>query len=94
MLEQKWTRTNSRGDTRAVKRDVSSWNESLSFRWAVVKLVKDAEAHTKRGPPKIERLPDEDSPGTKTVNELLAEMRVRDSTSDERSNAVGNSVEK
>ncbi|KAK3701489.1 hypothetical protein LTR37_015463 [Vermiconidia calcicola] len=76
MLEQKWSHTDSRGKTKWKDRNPVAWAESMSHRWAVVKLTKDETAEKERGTLKIERLPD---PPKKSVNEMLAEMRVKES---------------
>ena len=49
---------------------------SLSRRWASVKLEEDLIASKERGAPKIARLTDRRD--SKTVNEMLAEMRDAD----------------
>lgn len=76
MLEQKWSHTDSRGKTKWKDRNPAAWAESMSHRWAVVKLTEDETAQKERGALKIERLPD---PPNKSVNEMLAEMRVKES---------------
>lgn len=80
MLEQKWTKTKG-GKTIQEARSSESWQKSLSLKWAVVKFVKDEVAEAERGVPKIERKPDEEpQQPRKSVNEMLAELRVNDVT--------------
>ena len=76
MLEQKWTKTKN-GRTFQEQRSSTGWESSLSLRWAVVKFVVDEGAEKERGRPKIERKPE---PLSKGVNEMLAELRVKDVT--------------
>ena len=75
MLEQKWSRTNGWGKTKWKDRNPAAWAESMSHRWAAVKFKEDETAQKERGGLKIERLPD---PPKKSVNEMLAEMRVKE----------------
>jgi hypothetical protein len=86
MLEQKWTLTNPRtGQVRHKQRDPKGWEESLKLRWAVVKFEKDDHANAERGKPRIERLEDDEGgiagggSEKKGVNELLRELRMKDS---------------
>ena len=86
MLEQKWATTNTRtGYVKHRQRDPASWNESLKLRWAVLKFEKDAKADEEPGKPQIERIEhdkmDDLNSGKekKSVNEMLKEMRMRDS---------------
>lgn len=80
MLEQKWTKTKGSKTTQEA-RSSESWQKSLSLKWAVVKLVKDEVAEAERGVPKIERKLNEEPPQPrKSVNEMLAELRVKDIT--------------
>jgi hypothetical protein len=86
MLEQKWTLTNPRtGHVRHKQRDAKGWEESLKLRWAVVKFEKDDQANAERGKPRIERLEDDEEgiagvgSEKKGVNELLRELRMKDS---------------
>ena len=84
MLEQKWSRQDTRtGAVKQKERDASKWEESLGYKWAVMKTEKDAVANKERGKLVVKRLPlriTEDSlkqdGSRKTVNEMLAEMRV------------------
>jgi len=79
MLEQKWTKTDRHGRAVQRARDSRAWEQSLGYRWAVIEFAKDEVAEVERGAPKIERLPDgADEMGgpTKSVNEMLAEMRL------------------
>jgi len=83
MLEQKWQVTDEYGHVAQKERDERYWQLSLSKRWAVVKLEKDEESDRIKGEPKIERVSREHdarqgATGGKSVNELLAEMRVND----------------
>ena len=89
MLNQKWTWRDRYGHEIKRERDASAWQASLSMRWAVVKFAKHDEAHRERGVPRIERLPDpseESQPvRRKTINELLAEMRLEGEEVEEES---------
>ncbi|KAI7345423.1 hypothetical protein KC354_g14745 [Hortaea werneckii] len=78
MLQQKWQKTDRFGNVVQRKRDEKGWQESLSQRWAVIKFAKDQEAMEEFGTPKIERIEEEDihEKPQKTVNEILAEMRL------------------
>ena len=82
MLEQKWSKKDRSGATFVQERSSSLWNESLGYRWAVVKLSRDEVAEKELDPPKIERLSDgpAGSPRAprKSVNEMLAEMRLKE----------------
>ena len=88
MLEQKWSKTDKRGFTKVQERTGSGWNESLGYRWAVLKLAEHEAAKRELGSPKIERLLDRSPKPNgaraprKSVNEMLAEMRLKDSQSD------------
>ncbi len=86
MLEQKWTRTDRRGNIVSVERDQAHWQQSLGYRWAVVKFAKEEAAQQDRGNPKIEKLPFELARAgepKKSVKELLAEMRLEDASKHE-----------
>ncbi|KAK4548615.1 hypothetical protein LTR36_009525 [Oleoguttula mirabilis] len=78
ILEQKWTKTDRRGNVIKEQRDERSWQESLRHRWAVLKFARDEVAEKDRGRPKAQRLADEveESGPTKSVNETLAAMRL------------------
>ncbi|KAI7550167.1 hypothetical protein KC331_g3348 [Hortaea werneckii] len=78
MLQQKWQKTDRFGNVVQRKRDEKGWQESLSQRWAVIKFAKDREALEKFGTPDIERIEEEGihKKPQKTVNEILAEMRL------------------
>ncbi|KAI7494013.1 hypothetical protein KC367_g8330 [Hortaea werneckii] len=78
MLQQKWQKTDRFGNVVQRKRDEKGWQESLSHRWAVIKFAEDQEAKQTRGTPNIERIVEKDIPKRpeKTVNEILAEMRL------------------
>jgi hypothetical protein len=82
MLEKKWTKQSKFGGVKKIERDSASWKASLSVKWAEIKLAKDEAASKELGEPQIERLPDPElaSP-KKSVNEMLAEMRLKDVTS-------------
>ncbi|KAJ8105564.1 hypothetical protein ONZ43_g7380 [Nemania bipapillata] len=83
MLQQKWERKDRFGKVVSRPRDASAWNASLAMEWAVIgfKLLEgeDAPPH-----PQIEKLPEPERPGgeagreTKSVNEMLSEMRLND----------------
>ena len=74
MLESKWQRVEDGGATYTPDRRGKDWEQSLGYRWAVVKMVKEADA--KRGPPKIEQAP------KLSVNELLAQSRLKGQSKD------------
>lgn len=76
MLEQKWTKVKG-GKTIQEARSSAGFKRSLSLRWAVVQFEKDDLAASERGVPAIERKAE---PPRKSVNEMLAELRVRDVT--------------
>ncbi|KAI6914279.1 hypothetical protein KC318_g692 [Hortaea werneckii] len=78
MLQQKWQKTDRFGNVVQRKRDEKGWQESLSQRWAVIKFAKDQEAVEEFGTPIIERIEEEEihKKPQKTVNEILAEMRL------------------
>ena len=83
LLEQKFTLTDRRGRVRQKQRSEESWRGSLKHRWAVIQMEKDHDADARLPPPEIEvrEKPaggaDASSP-RKSVNELLAEMRLKD----------------
>lgn len=79
MLEQKWTVLDRFGNPKKeVGRDSSGWQRSLAYEWAVVKFEK-TEGQDTPAPPSIEHaIPPEPEPPRKSVNELLAEMRLAD----------------
>ncbi len=84
MLEQKWSRQDRRtGIVKHKERDTSKWQESLAYRWASMQMERDGVANKDRGKLVVVRLPDRVGEGDlkqggsrKTVNEMLAEMRV------------------
>lgn len=81
MLLQKFYAVDARDRIVKQKRSRQAWAESMSYRWAVMKLEKDEETETPA--PKIEfsvRKPPGRKPREpkKTVNELLKEMRLQD----------------
>ncbi|KAI7088871.1 hypothetical protein KC356_g2987 [Hortaea werneckii] len=78
MLQQKWQKTDRFGNAVQRKRDEKGWQESLSHKWAVIKFAEDQEAKQTRGTPNIERIEERDihKKPEKTVNEILAEMRL------------------
>ncbi|KAK8195604.1 hypothetical protein IWZ00DRAFT_225357 [Phyllosticta capitalensis] len=84
MLEQKWSRPDKYGHVRQVRRDSDKWQESLGYRWAVIKLEEDEEANKKLAPPDIkinaerEINPNRNKGRTpqKSVNDMLREMRL------------------
>jgi hypothetical protein len=88
MLKNKFTYTKN-GKVFQKDRDEAHWNAALSMTWALVKLNKDPVALKNLGKPRIERglttvTPREQAP-SKSVNEMLAEMRLeaRRSTDDQ-----------
>ncbi|KAI7202809.1 hypothetical protein KC316_g2039 [Hortaea werneckii] len=78
MLQQKWQKTDRFGNVVQKKRDEKGWQESLSQRWAVIKFAKDLEAMEEFGTPNIGRIEEVQihKKPQKTVNEILAEMRL------------------
>jgi hypothetical protein len=96
MLHQKWTVTNQRtGYVKHRQREVSHWQESLGYRWAVIKFERDEETEKVKGPPAIERLEDEhdEEPDgrqeKKSVNELLREMRLGGGIESQKNHIAG-----
>jgi hypothetical protein len=82
MLEKKWTKPSKFGGVKKIERDSANWKSSLSVEWAEIKLAKDEAASKELGEPQIERLPDTELASPKrSVNEMLAEMRLKDVTS-------------
>ena len=85
MLGQKWTKLDRFGRPMKEKqRDENAWKASLKHEWAVLKLEKMKGENTPL-PPHVEHIenvehadPNRNAPETKSVNELLAEMRLRD----------------
>ncbi|GAB1735177.1 hypothetical protein NU219Hw_g243t1 [Hortaea werneckii] len=89
MLQQKWQKTDRFGNVVQRKRDEKGWQESLNQRWAVIKFAEDQEAKQERGTPNIERIEEghiHDRP-PKTVNEILAEMRLGGGKQEDHGNA-------
>ena len=83
MLQQKWTLTDDNGNTYLGERSKGTWGRSLGHKWAVVKLARDKKAAQERGPLKIEKV--RSTPmktPQKSVNEMLAEMRMKDAPGD------------
>jgi hypothetical protein len=85
MLEQKWSKQDKRGNTYTPQRRGVDWDKSLGYSWAVVKLKVDKDACREKGEPQIERLPKRaprssrnPSTANKSVNEMLAELRMKD----------------
>lgn len=81
LLEQKWTKTDSRGRLRQAQRKAELWKGSLKHRWAVIQMERDQEADDRLAPPEVV-VRDEaggagDGSSGKSVNELLAEMRLK-----------------
>ncbi|CAK1354325.1 hypothetical protein CB0940_01807 [Cercospora beticola] len=76
MLDQKWSYIDKYGQVQQKERTIESWNEALCKKWAVVKFKELDE--TKFPPPRIERLPDPEPKraSKKSVNEMLAELRM------------------
>jgi hypothetical protein len=87
MLEQKWTASDKRGYAQVTKRRMEDWKKSLSYEWAVVKFVK-MKGENVPPQPKLEKLlprerkPFKEQTPKKSVNELLAEMRLGKSADD------------
>ncbi|KAI1425171.1 hypothetical protein F5Y12DRAFT_714498 [Xylaria sp. FL1777] len=90
MLQQKWERKDRFGKVISTKlRDASAWNASLAHEWAVVhfELVEREGAPP---PPQIEKLPESELPvaienkETRSVNEMLTDMRLNDGRRDRR----------
>lgn len=86
MLQKKLTKTDRFGNARPQQRGEEQWRESLRHHWALLKLRRDEAVEKGLGAPKIERLPDFDSESLnlakKSVNEMLAEMRMADQKSE------------
>ena len=88
MLGQKWTKLDRFGRPMKEKqRDENAWKASLKHEWAVLKLEK-MKGENVPLPPHVEHIenveqtdPNHDAPEPKSVNELLAEMRLRDKES-------------
>lgn len=84
MLEQKWSYTTSKGQVRQKQRAREGWTQSLSFRWAVVKLEKDEGLTDVLKVPMLEDLDDHLEEkgdtnvdgGKKSVNEMLRQLRM------------------
>ncbi|GAB7339324.1 hypothetical protein MBLNU457_5972t2 [Dothideomycetes sp. NU457] len=77
MLMQKWRKTDSFGNKTEEKRGASEWFGSLKHHWADVKLVSDEEAIKELSAPKIGTASlEQQSNSGKTVNTMLAEMRL------------------
>lgn len=79
MFEQVWTKVKNR-NTIQDERSSESWQGSLALKWAVVKFMKYGVARKERGVPTIEHKPDPPREPQKSVNEMLAELRVKDTT--------------
>ncbi|KAI0863485.1 hypothetical protein F4860DRAFT_64227 [Xylaria cubensis] len=78
MLQQKWGRKDRFGHVLPSKpRDASAWNTSLAMEWAVIafQLLEGEDAPPA---PQIEKLPEPERPITKSVNEMLSDMRLND----------------
>lgn len=82
MLMKKWETVDKYGRVVPRKRGASKWEESMSCKWAVVKMEKDKEATRNKGEPEIERWEEHDHTtgrsGGQSANEMLAEMRFED----------------
>ncbi|KAK5462990.1 hypothetical protein LTS15_002702 [Exophiala xenobiotica] len=81
MLEQKFSHTDRRGETRAKERSKAKWEESLNKGWAVIKFEKDEVADKEIGAPSIPKLwmaPAASRDEGKSVNELLKESRMKE----------------
>ncbi|KAI0428382.1 hypothetical protein F5Y09DRAFT_289774 [Xylaria sp. FL1042] len=92
MLQQKWERKDRFGNIIGSKpRDASAWNASLAQEWAVVRFEL-LEGENTPPPPQIEKLPEPERPvgmenkETKSVNEMLSDMRLNDGNKDGREN--------
>lgn len=85
MLDQKWTKTDRRGNAITETRRPENWRESMRMRWAVIKLAKDEKTDKERGPPNVQHLPEKES---RSVNEMLAELRSRNSDNSGKNNVV------
>ncbi|KAF2185763.1 hypothetical protein K469DRAFT_156435 [Zopfia rhizophila CBS 207.26] len=88
MLSKKWEITDKYGSVKHRSRDAKGWQESMSQKWAVLQMEEDKEAMGAKGEPKIERI-DEDEEmigqhGGKSVNDMLAEMRLKDAKKEEK----------
>lgn len=95
MMEQKWTKTNQWGQSRQIQRDADSWKKSLSYKWAVLKFKKN-ESNAELEPPKIEvttndmgiRKENLWSDSRKGVNEMLRDMRIKESKNEKEKTAL------
>ncbi|KAI0913471.1 hypothetical protein F4823DRAFT_42443 [Ustulina deusta] len=90
MLQQKWERKDRFGNPlKSRARDASAWNASLAQEWAVVRFEL-LEGEDAPSPPQIEKLPEPERPvekengETKSVNEMLSDMRLNDGNKDRR----------
>ncbi|EOA90540.1 uncharacterized protein SETTUDRAFT_167358 [Exserohilum turcica Et28A] len=59
-LSKKWETVDRLGRVVPRQRDLKKWKESMSYRWAVIKMERDEEAEKERGYPKIERIDEDD----------------------------------
>lgn len=53
MLEQKFSTIDRFGRWKQNARSAASWNASMSFMWAVIKMERDEEANARLGPPNL-----------------------------------------
>lgn len=79
MLEQKWTKRDRDGNVSQIEREGDAWIRSLDQRWAAVKFEKDEVAEEGKG---VFDVPQ------KSVNEILQELRVRGSGTEEKKGAT------
>ncbi|KAF2123126.1 hypothetical protein BDV96DRAFT_562001 [Lophiotrema nucula] len=85
MLLKKWQTVDRFGRVHQRERNGAAWEASLRHAWAAITMVRDEEATKKKGEPNIERLDEAATGGAQTgksVNEMLAEMRMTDGVKD------------
>ena len=79
MLNKKWEKIDRYGKVVPRRRDPSKWQESMSYRWAVIKMEKDEKVTKEKEGLDIEKIDEQGENGLgsrkKSVNEMLNEMR-------------------
>lgn len=81
MLMQNFSKVNAHGKIVQQQRSHHAWDASMSHRWAVMKLEKDEETDIPDPKIKVRELKahvGKPRESKKRVNELLAEMRIKD----------------
>lgn len=75
MLEQKWSTADRDGAMKPKTRSAYAWKDALEHEWAVIKLVAVEDGGLEA--PEVQKLQDrEPEPPKKSVNEMLAELRL------------------